>query len=108
MTDTDSSKFIIPDVGEKAKMRMIEWEKMSKPAFVRVHQQDNENSKSCKNCAGMGLIYISFCAGRANDTPEDKKRPHTWFDGNEKYFKGWYAIENTLGFPCVKCSGRGY
>ena len=112
----DHSKYISPAVGKDIELRIREWEKAKgKPVFVRVFRQ-SEDGSDCKNCAGAGRIYVSYCAKGPWDAPSivfsgrganKKAMPMTWFDGNGIYYKGWYVIEETVPYDCPRCNGRG-
>jgi len=83
------------------------WEKsQAAPAFARVFEQTDEDYY-CKNCAGDGQVYIAFCAKGPAQIPNTIKKPSLWFDGNNKWGKGWYLTDRTVAYPCSHCNGQG-
>ena len=112
----DHSKYITPSVGKDIELRIQQWVKAKgKPAFIRVFRQ-SEDPRDCKNCAGSGRIYVSYCAQGPWDAPSivfsgrganKKAMPMTWFDGDGIHYKGWYCIEETVPYDCPRCHGVG-
>ena len=71
------------------------------PAFVRVLRHDPD--AACQNCAGYGVILISFCKYGPSDAPLTNRKASTYFSGNGHFGKGWYLIEQTLAIACPRC-----
>lgn len=80
------------------------WEKSrGMPAFLQAYQP---YPNSCKFCQGVGFIYLKLCSKGPYQSTISTKDPVTWFDGNERYGKGWYIIAETMAFECTSCGGR--
>ena len=75
------------------------------PVFVMAVDLDDRYSGYCRNCAGIGFIYVRMMrAGPFKDVPTTKDII-TWFDGNEYFGKGWYIQGNTMSLICPHCKG---
>ena len=114
--------FITPALPEQALRRGAAWEREYKmPVFARVLEQVTDPA-ACKNCAGAGIVYLSFASDFLYDTPKivaqskavgekaERKtsyKPLTYFEGNERFRKGWWVIAETAVFNCSFCEGKG-
>ena len=89
------------------------------PPIARVEVQQHEAGKklcvhriveshgdeSCKNCAGEGIVYLSFLGAGPTRLPLPGTRPSTFVPASEKNGEGWFIIEKTSGYPCPHCQG---
>lgn len=74
-----------------------------RPAFVKA-MEHNLIEGGCPNCGGVGVVYVVFAkAGPFHSAPTSGVG--TWFDGDGRYGKGWYAVDRTLGYQCPECKG---
>jgi len=81
------------------------WEKSGKRAFVKAVERD-ANYAGCKNCAGIGYVFVTLAdAGPFRMTPLTRK-PLTWFEGDGVSGKGWYIVNRTLEYICPECQAR--
>lgn len=78
-------------------------ERNGHPAFVKAYER-SANPLACPNCQGVGMIVLNLAASGPFKSPPGGVI--TWFDGNEKYGKGWYVIDKTLAFECPECKGK--
>lgn len=72
------------------------------PVFVLA--MDIMPGAACRNCGGGGKIYLR----RTKAGPFKDPRPGpvlTWFDGNNRFGRGWYQVADTLIFDCPECIG---
>ncbi len=100
------SQFVTPFVGADGQRRIRFWEQHERgPAFVRVITGGEE--VRCPNCADYGVVLISFCKYGPTEMPLSQKKPSTYFSGNQRFGKGWYMIEQSLGLECPTCSDAG-
>ena len=61
---------------------------------------------TCPNCSGVGTLYMKLTDKGPLSTPGDAKSVYTWFDGNERFGKGFYRVAETLVVDCPKCRGE--
>lgn len=74
------------------------------PAFQKAPEH-NLIAGGCPNCNGIGIVYVVFAkAGPYQSCPA--VGVGTWFPGDGKYGKGWYAVEKTLPYECPACKGK--
>jgi len=76
-----------------------------RPCFIRAVELDDRYTGYCRNCAGLGVVLISFSdSGPFHDIPTTRK-PITFFDGDGQTGKGWYILGKTEEFTCPHCKG---
>lgn len=74
------------------------------PVFMRVLAQTPAGK--CKNCAGAGWLFITFCKNGPYKTPPAID-VGTWWEGNGQFPKGWYTVEDTISYECPACKKIG-
>ena len=79
-------------------------EKTGHAAFVKAYDKAH-SPLACPNCQGMGFVHLVLTKSGPNSSPSPGG-VLTWFDGNERYGKGWYIIERTLQYDCPECKKR--
>lgn len=92
---------ILPTLPDAAKSDVRAWNATKRKAARRVIVGMGVDGLTCKNCAGLGEVYISFLGAGPTKAPVTSKKPSTHIDG-----EGWYLIEDTKGYPCPACSGE--
>ena len=99
--------FSTPSVPDQAIREKKAWEnRYKRPALISVFEQQ-QHARFCKNCAGMGAVYITFCEAGPSDVVYSGKKPSTYFEGNGRFGKGWYLIGDTQAYKCGMCDGTG-
>ncbi len=94
---------------DRLKNAVKHWEQSKKkPAFIREMAQlpKREQSESyCKNCAGMGVHYVTFTNGGAFQSPPSGNAPTLYWDGKDKsqWREGWYSVDNSEAYECPTC-----
>lgn len=71
------------------------------PAFVLA--TDNYRAK-CQNCCDFTVIYARLCSKGPFSVPPGGMRAITWYQGDERFGKGWYIIEKSTYFNCPVCN----
>lgn len=95
---------VTPYLPEDGKATARAHEKSGLPAFIKAYEK-SINPLDCPNCQGMGFVLLTL----ASAGPYNSPLPHrviTWFDGDDRYRKGWYLIDRTLQFDCPECRKR--
>ena len=103
--------FVTPYLPKLGVITAREHERSGKATFIKAYEF---SADQCPNCQGMGIVwlirtdsgpYTKFVPSGAWDNHGNLKIV-TWFDGNERFGKGWYLIMDTLAYPCPKCGGN--
>lgn len=100
--------FITPEFPPEAYTMANNWSRAkSMPAFAVVVEMTGLAEKlcRCKNCADLGMIYLRL-PGRGPFPSPVAGGAITWFDGNERFGKGWYVIEQEQAFVCPACARK--
>jgi len=97
-----SPNYITPYLSDAAKEGVRNWERNHKmPVFAFAF--DHATGNACKNCNGIGGVYLHFIKAGPYSSPSIAKSVVTWFDGDGVYGKGWYVVGETMAFPCPEC-----
>jgi RecJ-like exonuclease len=86
---------------------------------IQVHERDNkmpalivaiergELSNACPNCQGVGVIMVRLTrAGPFQQPTGGTSTVVTWYDGGDRFRKGFYVVDKTMTFVCPKCKGQ--
>lgn len=95
--------YLTPYLPPAAKIEVQTHERMGKLVVHRI--LEGKENDACKNCAGEGVVYVSFLGSGPAKTPLTNLKPSTWVEKSERNGAGWYVIERTAGYPCPHCQG---
>lgn len=103
LPEASKERYVTPYLPDDVKDEIWVWRQSGKAAFIRVVPQ-TANEEDCRNCAGVGVVYVSFCsAGPFKYAPGSLA---TYFEGGPMAGAGWYTIEETKSYPCPHCQNR--
>ena len=111
--EASMTNFVTPYLPKSGLEELKGWVKAGKPAFHRCIQQPAEwlapgsAASKCRNCAGVGQLFVSLCLLPARQSPFSGRKKGTYFEGNQKFYKGWYEIYSTVEYDCPHCQGTG-
>src|SRR3990167_2852470 len=95
-------QYITPYLPPSAMKTAKDWEASHHmPTFTWA--MDHSIGSTCKNCGGGGVVYLRLMERGPYSTQAAGKQLITWFDGDERYRKGWYIVKDTLAFACPEC-----
>ena len=95
--------YISPYLPPAAKIEVTQHERAGKLVVHRL--VEGKEADACRNCAGEGLLYLSFLGAGPTKTPITNIKPSTWVEASERNGAGWYVIERTAAYPCPHCQG---
>ena len=95
---------VTPYLPKEAEADAQAWQRSGKAAFVKAYEQAH-NQLVCPNCQGVGFVMLNLASGGPFSSPPSGG-VITWFDGNDRYGKGWYRVEKTLAYDCPECKKR--
>jgi len=97
-------EYITPAYPPEAYALAASWESSHrKPAIALSFQ--NQYPGQCKNCGGLGGVYMRLTNAGPYSTPLGLGQISTYFEGNERFGRGWYAVDKTYSYPCPDCGG---
>jgi len=93
---------VAPYMPGEARVAAQAHERTGYPAFVKAYERAT-NPLACPNCQDVGAVLLTLAkAGPFKSPPSNGVI--TWFDGDERYGKGWYVIDRTMQFDCPECA----
>lgn len=96
---------VTPALPKDAEIIIERWQREKRmPVFIMAVAPDY-GALNCRNCNGLGTIYIKLSKSGPYRSPMSPKIPVTYFEGNGVFGKGWYVIEKILDFTCPVCQG---
>jgi len=86
----DSRLYVVPgELSTQAQSFKVQQESLGRKVFIKAYEQ--LAAAKCLNCQDHSQIIITCCdSGPYQIVPDG--RLAVWFEGDEKYALGWYAI----------------
>ena len=95
--------YVTPYLSKTAKFDVRQHEAQRK---LVVHKVLESKEGTCPNCAGEGIVYLSFLGAGPSKVPITTKAPSTFVEKSERNGEGWFVIERTQGYLCPACQGE--
>jgi len=106
LPEATEPQYITPYLPADAEQDIEICERSGKAAFIKVIAQ-SANAEECKNCAGIGFIYVSFCRAGPIKYHPGSGSIGIWHDGDHLHGRGWYVVGETRAYPCPHCGKMG-